>query len=142
MEHQLKFEPTNRKEGVKYKPILITDILFHASHRKATTSLGKKIKKSFETGNPGRIYSPIVKNNQPLVEEKKEMSAVLDMLSKDPDFIRYVEEEREKGYEVTVQFPITGLPLSLAKDAEDFVNSKNAKRIFRKKLAKNKDKDI
>jgi len=137
MENYLKFEPTQRKEGMKYKPILITDIFLHIQKR-PTTSLGNKIKKSFETGKPGRIYAPMVRSSE-LSEEKgteEGIRFILDMFSKDPDFIKYVEEERKKGFEVTLQIPKSGIPIFMGDDTNDFINSKHGQRVLRR-LAKN-----
>jgi len=142
MEYQLKFEPTQRRKGVKYKPILITDILLHI-HKRPTISCGKKIKKSFETGTPGRIYGPIAFNNQSSegVETEGNIKFILDMLLKDQDFIKYVMEEREKGCEVTIQIPRYGVPVSLGNDTNDFINSKHGQRVLRR-LAKNKENSV
>ena len=142
MENYLKFEPTQRREGMKYKPILITDILLHI-HKRPTISCGKKIKKSFETGAPGRIYGSIASDNQASegIETEGSIKLVLDMLSKDQDFIKYVLEEREKGYEVTIQIPRFGIPVFPGNDTNDFINSKHGQRVLRR-LAKNKENSV
>ena len=142
MEKYLKLIPTQRKEGMKYKSILITDIALHIQKR-PTTSLGTKIKKSFETDKPGRIYAPLARNTELSNEKENEESIkfVLDMFCKDPDFIKYVEEERKKGFEVTLQIPKSGIPIFMGDDTNEFINSKHGQRVLRR-LAKNKEEII
>ena len=142
MEKYLKLIPTQRKEGMKYKSILITDIALHIQKR-PTTSLGSKIRKSFETDKPGRIYTPMIRSSE-LSEEKgaeEGFKFILDMFSKDPDFIEYVEEERKKGFEVTLQIPKSGIPIFMGDDTNEFINSKHGQRLLRR-LAKNKEEII
>ncbi|MFA5934597.1 MAG: hypothetical protein WC827_01795 [Candidatus Paceibacterota bacterium] len=140
MEYKLEFKPTARKEGVKYKNILLTDIMLHASPKRPST-FGSKLKKAFNAiGQPGRIYQHINKP-EPIVENTNTFKMeILTQLQNDPAFVKYVEEERKNGFEVVIQIPKAGLPIVAGKDMVEFIKSKNGQRIIRG-LAKNKPTD-
>ncbi|MDD2637320.1 MAG: hypothetical protein PHW82_17670 [Bacteroidales bacterium] len=140
MEYQLQIKPFEKKDGVKYKLITITDIALHTSKMNPTISLGKKIKESFKFKKPGRIYGliPKVQSSSPSSEENMFM---LDMLKKDVSFMKMIQEEEKKGYKILVGFPKEGIPVFAGKDTKEFINSKNGKRIIRG-LAKNNNKDV
>jgi hypothetical protein len=137
MEYELQLKPFVRKDGFKYKIITITDIALHTAKKKSTSSLGEKIKKSFITGEPGRVYAPIQKPSPSFGGNM----LILDMIKKDPVFLKMVQEEEKKGYKILVALPNEGIPIFAGEDTKDFIKSKKGKRILRG-LAKNKDKDI
>ena len=136
MEYKLELRPTERKEGMKYRTILLTDIMLHASKRR-TSTFSDKIKRAFNmVGVPGRIYQQIQKTEDP----NSSKINILSQLQNDPDFIKYVTEEREKGIEIVIQIPKAGLPVLAGKDTVEFIKSKNGQRIIRG-LAKDKPVD-
>jgi hypothetical protein len=137
MEYELQLKPFVRKDGFKYKIITITDIALHTAKKKSTSSLGEKIKKSFITGEPGRVYAPIQKPSPSFGGNM----LILDMIKKDPVFLKMVQEEEKKGCKILVALPKSGIPVFAGEDTKDFIISKKGKRILRG-LAKNKDKDI
>lgn len=137
MEYKLEFRPTERKEGMKYKTILLTDIMLHTSPKK-TTTFGSKLRNAFSMFNkPGRIYQPLPKIEAKSEEPNTFKIGILNYLQNDPNFIQYVTEEREKGFEVVIQIPKVGLPIFPGKDTVEFIKSKNGQRVLRG-LAKNK----
>ncbi|MCK9578222.1 hypothetical protein M0R01_01855 [bacterium] len=140
MEYQLQLKPFERKEGFKYKVITITDIALHTSNMDPTLSLGKKIKESFKYKKPGRIYGSIPQKSSQLPSSRRNIF-MLDMLKKDPVFIKMVQDEEKKGYKILVAFPKDGIPILVGKDTQEFIKSKNGKRILRG-LAKNNNKDV
>lgn len=136
MEYKLEFKPTERKPGMKYKTILLTDLTLHTAPKRASTFLGK-IKKAFDMiGHPGRIYQPMPK---PELKEESPGTfkmGILSYLQNDPELIKYVTEEQKKGVEIVFQIPKAGLPVFAGKDTVEFINSKNGQRTIRG-LAKN-----
>jgi hypothetical protein len=135
MKQELQLNPFKPKKDWKYKVITLTDITLHTADKKLSSSIGKKVKKSFKTNKIERIYSP----SEELSDSKVKIF-ILDMLKKDPEFMKMVQEEEKKGYKILIDIP-RELPLFPGKDTMDFINSKNGKRILRS-LAKKSDKDI
>lgn len=141
MEYKLEFRPTERKPGMKYRTILLTDITLHTSQKRPST-FGEKMKKAFNAfGIPGRAYQPMSKP-----ELKKEnpgafKMGILNHLQNDPEFIKYVTEEREKGVEIVIQIPKAGVPVLAGEDTVEFINSIKGKRILRR-LAKEKSEGV
>lgn len=133
MEYRLEAKPFEYRNGRKYKIIEITDITFHTSAKKATESIGKKIRKSFVSKQPGRIFSPITDNGIPM-----ERAFIIDALKKDPEFLKFVQEEESKGFKVLIGFPKVGVPALIGKDTQEFMNSIKGKRIIRRLM---KDKN-
>ncbi len=62
----------------------------------------------------------------------------LNMLTFDDDFVRMVQEAEADGYKVVIGVPKTGIPVVLGSDTQEFIQSKNGKRVLRG-LAKEKD---
>ena len=135
MDYKVELKPFIQKEGMKYKIIQITDVALHTAQKTATSSVGKKIQKTFENNVPGRIYSLI---NKPSISEGKALT--LELLKLDPDFVKMVQEEEAKGFKVLISLPKEGVPIFPGKDTVEFINSKNGKRVLRG-LAKEKDKE-
>lgn len=61
----------------------------------------------------------------------------LDLLKNDLDFMKMIKEEESKGYKILIELPPHGIPILAGKDTQEFINSKNGKRVLRG-LAKNK----
>ncbi|MFA6528369.1 MAG: hypothetical protein WCT46_02405 [Candidatus Gracilibacteria bacterium] len=113
-----------KKEGEKYRIIEITDLTFHTAYKKISASPGKQIRKANETNTPGRMYFPI--GNKEFIPT----IPIIEMLSQDPEFIKMLNEEHEKGYKVLLSLS-KELPVFAGKDTEEFIHSKNGKRILR-----------
>ncbi len=140
MEYTLKLKPTERVLGMKYRTILLTDITLHTAPKRPSTFIGK-IKKAFNMfGVPGRIYQPMEKPEFQKENPGTCKMSILNYLQKDPNFIKYIAEEREKGVEVVIQIPKVGLPIFAGKDTVEFIKSKNGQRILRG-IDKNKPSD-
>jgi hypothetical protein len=137
MEYKLEIKPFERKDGWKYKIITVTDFALHTADKQPTVSFGKKIRQLLETKKPRRIYGLI--QESPSTHE--ENTSILDMLQKDEEFMKMIQEEEKKGYKILISIPKKGIPIVPGKDTIDFINSKNGQRVIRG-LAKNKNKDI
>ncbi|MEN9881408.1 MAG: hypothetical protein RLZZ308_591 [Candidatus Parcubacteria bacterium] len=127
MQQQIELKSLIPKHGQKYMVLQITDIMLHVALKRATTSVGQKVKESFETGNAGRVYSPIanqVKNDK--------RTAVMSLLQNDPVFIKTVQEYENKGYKVAIALPKDGIPIVAGDDTKRFINSVKGKRILRR----------
>ena len=133
MDYQLKLKPFKPKDGQKYKIIQITDIALHTTHKKPT-SIGKKLRQAFKYKKPGRIYGT-VSNVNPTTPSPQNKQAVIDLIQKDPEFVKMVLEEENKGYKVLLGLP-DELPVVAGKDTIEFIASVNGQRILRG-LAKN-----
>lgn len=137
MEYKLQFKPTERVAGMKYRTILLTDIMLHSMPKK-TSNFGSRLKRAFNSFNrPGRIYQPIEKIESKDEDPNSFNLSILSYLQNDPNFVKYVAEERAKGVEVVIQIPKAGLPIYMGEDMVEFMKSKNGQRIIRG-FAKNK----
>ncbi len=134
MEYQLQLNRFVPEEGWKYKVIRITDIALHTSH-KQPTSIGKKLKQAFKSMKPGRIYGSISYAEPATTPSPENQTAVLDLIKKDPEFVKMVMEEQKNGYKVLLELP-KEIPILAGKDTIEFLASVNGKRILRG-LAKN-----
>ncbi len=134
MRYELELKPATLNKGVKYKVIQITDIALHTTQKTPTPLIGKKIQKAFENKKPGRIYSYMENST---ASNNREFT--LDLIKNDTDIMRMIQEEETKGYKILISLPKEGIPVIFGKDAVDFINSKNGKRILRG-IAKEKDK--
>lgn len=126
MNYRLELKPATLKDGQKYKVIHITDLAFHSAPKTPTPSLGKKIQKASIKEEPGRFYAPI---DLSAIADPK--AYVIERLKQDPDFVKMVQEEEANGYKVLLSLPEAGIPQVLGKDTEEFLASKNGKRILR-----------
>lgn len=132
MEYKLELKPTTMTSGVKYKIIQITDVALHTAKKNSTLLVGRKVQRAFDDNKPDRIYFHI---ENTMTSDTGAFT--LNLLRMDPDFIEMVHEEETKGYKVLIALPHKGVPISPGKDAVEFMNSKNGKRIIRG-LAKEK----
>lgn len=134
MNQQIELKPFVAEDGQKYKIIQLTDIALHTTKKQATPSHGKKIAKSFDQMEPGRIYSPIGEN-----AIAPDGSFNLEAIKFDPEFRRMVQEAEAEGCKVLLGLPKGGMPVVPGSDTVEFMNGKQGKRIARR-LAKEKDK--
>lgn len=134
MSLQIQLKPFVAEDGQKYKVIELTDIALHTAPKRPTPSHGKKIAKSFDRMEPGRIYSPIGEN-----AIAPDGSFNLEAIKFDPEFLRMVQEAEAEGYKVLLGLPKGGMPVVPGADTVEFMKSKNGKRVLRG-LAKEKDK--
>lgn len=132
---ELQLTPFEKRDGVKYKIIQITDVTFHTNQMSPTSSIGEKVKKSFVKNAPGRAYNHI--NKEVLFDQK---AYIIDYFKNDPEFVQYVQDEEKKGYKILLGFPKEGIPNVLGKDTIDFMNSVKGKRILRR-LYKNRPQE-
>jgi hypothetical protein len=113
----------------KDKVIHLTDIKFHTTPKRPTPSLGKKIRKCFQDNTPGRIYNSLTESLA--LENYK--SFILEMLQRDQDLMKMVQEENAKGCKVFIEIPKEGIPVLLGEDTIKFLKGKNGRRISRKR---------
>ena len=133
MEYRLQLNKVKPKLGQKYKIISITDIALHNTD-KHPTSIGKKLRKAFQTMKPGRIYGKVDVSSSP--DDNRQ--AIIAMIQKDPDFVKMVMEYEQQGYKVALDLP-DPIPLVFGQDAIEFLASVNGQRVLRG-LAKNNPK--
>lgn len=125
MECKLELKSFKPKKGFKYKVITLTDITLHTARKQLSSSISQKVKKTFKTGKIERVYSPVEE-----LSDSKVKIFIIDMLKKDPEFMKMIQEEEKNGYKILINIP-KELPLFPGKDTMDFINSKNGKRILR-----------
>lgn len=133
MQYKAELKPFVKKDGQKYKVIYLTDLKLHTAPKRQTLSFGKKVRESFQSNTPGRIYNHLPK---PL-ETQNNNSSILHALKFDPDFVRMVQEEEAKGYKILIGMSNEGIPVLPGEDTIEFLDSKNGKRLLRG-LDKNK----
>lgn len=124
MGYQLQLKPFERKDGFKYKILEITDFAMHTSEMRSTEKVGQKIQTSIENHAPGRIYMSKqdgLKNG--LVD--------FDILNKNPDLVRFIQEQEKQGVKILLHFPKSGVPVVAGKDTIEFVESTKGKRVLR-----------
>ena len=126
MDYKLEVKPFTPKEGVSYRIIEITDTAVHTAAKTPTPSLGKKIEKAFEANEPSRLYFSV----DPLLLLNGR-DYILNQLQRDSSFKKMVQGEEARGWKVVISIPNGGIPVGLGKDAVEFLNSKNGKRILR-----------
>ncbi len=135
MDYKLELKPFQKQDGVKYIVLKLTDVKLH-TRTMDPSSIGKNIKKSLDSGQAGRIYSPLTKPDN---AENMRLT-ILDITKKDPVLLKAIQDYEKKGYKVLIQIPKAGLPIYFGEDAVEFLKSKNGQRVIRG-LAKDKSKD-
>jgi|GEM_PF-683693 hypothetical protein len=134
MEYELRLNPFVPRQGQRYKTIRITDITLHTSHKQPTLSIGKKVRQAFKSMKPGRIFGSI-SYAEPTTSSPESKTVLIDMMKKDPEFVKMVMEEEKNGYKVLLELPHQ-IPILAGKDTIEFLASVNGKRILRG-IAKN-----
>lgn len=105
--------------------IYLTDITLHARNRQ-TVNFSQSIQK-------GRIYSPLAKDYAQKLRASEPASGSskvgeMDIVIRLPDDL----VDRMERDEVEIMIPEDGLMVYASKDLENFISSKNGKRILRK----------
>ena len=136
MEYKVELKPFVKKDGVKYKIIRLTDIKLHTTAMQPS-SVGKAIKKSIESGQHGRIFTPIEKHQAPNNEYKLN---ILNIAKNDPVLQKTVQDYEKQGYKVLIEIPVEPLPMLVAEDTIEFMVSTKGQRILRR-LAKENPKN-
>lgn len=124
MEQKIELKTFIPTPGVKAVVLQITDIMLHSTAVPPTQDPGKKVKVSFERNIPGRVYSSISKEINPL-------GNFMDQLKQDPVFMKTVQDYQNQGYKVLLQMPKEGVPVILGKDTTEFLQGKNGQRFLR-----------
>lgn len=119
---------TSIPHGEKCLVLELTDIQLHTNAR-ATQSAGKAIQRSVETNRPGRIFSPMIVEDQ---SEDAQTRSFSTQLPHDQATLAFVKGYNERGIRVFIQFPKRGLPVFAGKDTEEFVDSVKGQRILRR----------
>ena len=136
MDYELQLRPFERKDGVKYKIIQITDVALHTTPHHPT-SVGKKLKQALAQNKPGRVYAPLEGVVQTDESAHEARISVGQMLLQDPELVRLIQEEERKGYKILIGLPKGGIPLMEGADTREFLKSKNGKRVLRGLAKKN-----
>jgi hypothetical protein len=128
----LELNPISKPKSGKYTILQITDIKLHSNNKRPTENQGKKIVKAIEKSEPVRTFHKLES-----VEQKDEntvtiKSDILGFLHKDPYFIDYIKKEQAKGATVILGFPEGGIPMLLAKDAQEYMSGTKGNRQHRR----------
>jgi len=138
MKYKLQVQPfRKKKKGFKYRILEVTDVSIHTSKKKPSDPI-KKIREAFNANQPGRVYVPIGVMQEKTIKQQK--VSVLDFLMKDPKIAEMIYVEEQKGYKILIEIPSDGVPIKLGKEAEEFIDGKNGKRVVRG-LAKSNNKN-
>lgn len=106
----------------------LTDIQLHTNAR-MTPSASKTIKRSIESNQPGRIFSPL-KSTVEVIENNTVIS--IKELFNPNQLKSLVQEYQKQGKRVFIAKPNNGLPVNLGRDAVEFMNSVKQKRALRR----------
>lgn len=130
MEQILQLKPVSKpiKKGEKLIIIELTDIQLHMNAR-PTPSVGAVVQRSIEHSKEGRIFSPL---QTPKSEDGDSNSIRVELPFgvNDPKLQEAVRYYQKLGYRVMLRVP-EHMPIKLGKDAQEFMNSKNGKRVIR-----------
>jgi hypothetical protein len=127
------------KKGEKIMILELTDFQLHMNG-KPPKSVGKLIERSIDNKKPGRIFGPLNRLSKKSEQDKNTMKFQLPIDIDDSSLKEAVRKYQKQGYRVMIQKPKDSIPVKLGKDVEEFMNSKNGKRIIRG-LAKNKKQE-
>lgn len=127
---KFRFKPNRVQE------LILTDLTMHTTNTPATTNAGKVVERSFRSNKPGR-FVPANIEYEPTSDGKFHIK--MDSLQNNTDFQRYVAQQRQRGIDVRITVP-ANLPIYAGNDTQEFINSKNGKRLL-KGLAKNNKPD-
>ncbi len=106
----------------------LTDVQFHTNAR-MTPSVDKTIKRSIESNQPGRVFSPL--STAVRVIENNTVISIKELFN--PDQLKsLVEEYQKQGKRVFIAKPKNEIPVTLGRDAVEFVNSIKGKRVLRR----------
>ena len=116
------------KKGEKVIILELTDIQLHTNAR-STQSVGGVVQRSIEQNKPGRIFSPLEAPN-PASDAEQSIKVQLPFGVNDPKLQETICHYKHLGYRVMMRVP-NHMPIKLGKDAVEFMNSKNGKRVIR-----------
>lgn len=116
------------KKGEKVIVLELTDIQLHMNAR-PTPSVGAVVQRSIEHNKEGRIFSPL---QAPKSEDDDSNSIRVELPFgvNDPKLQEAVRHYQQLGYRVMLGVP-KHMPIKLGRDAEEFMKSKNGKRLIR-----------
>ncbi|MEZ4104297.1 MAG: hypothetical protein R3B60_03345 [Candidatus Paceibacterota bacterium] len=133
----LELNPISKPKSGKYTILEITDLKFHSNHKRPTENQGKKIVKAIKKLKPVRTFHKLEDVEQKDEDTLTTKSNMLGFLFSDPYFSDYVKKEQEKGVTVILGLPEDGIPIFLAKDAEEYLDGTKGSRQTRR-IEKNK----
>jgi len=125
--YELQLKPFEEKDGYKYKILQITDFTLHATEKRTTKAIARKIKQTIEHGKPSRLYG--LKTRE-LMEGCDLAMFINDLVKKDPDFVKMIQEEEKKGYKILLALPKDGIPIMPGSDTVEFLRSKKGQKII------------
>lgn len=116
------------KKGEKVIVLELTDIQLHMNAR-PTPSVGAVVQRSIEHSKEGRIFSPL---QAPKSEDGDSNSIHVELPFgvNDPKLQEAVCHYQQLGYRVMLGVP-KHMPIKLGRDVEEFMKSKNGKRLIR-----------
>jgi hypothetical protein len=130
MEQVLQLKPISKpiKKGEKVIVLELTDIQLHMNAR-PTPSVGAVVQRSIEHNKQGRIFSPLP---APKLEggDSNSIHVELPFGVNDPKLQEAVRHYQRLGYRVMLGVT-QHMPIKLGRDAEEFMKSKNGKRLIR-----------
>lgn len=128
MEQKLVLHPAIHRPCNGDIILKLTDIQFHTNAR-MTPSSSKTIKRSIESNQPGRIFSPL-KSTVRVIENNTVIS-IQELFN--PDQLKsLVQEYQKQGKRVFIAKPKNGIPATLGRDAVEFMNSVKGRRALRR----------
>lgn len=116
------------KKSEKVIVLELTDIQLHMNAR-LTPSVGAVVQRSIEHNKEGRIFSPL-QAPKPGSGDSNSIHVELPFGVNDPKLQEAVRHYKKLGYRVMLQVP-DHMPIRLGKDAQEFMKSKNGKRLIR-----------
>lgn len=128
----LELNPITKPKSGKYTILEITDLKFHGSHKRPTENQGKKIVKAIEKMKPTRTFHKLKDIKQENESTLTSKTDILGFLFNDPHFSDYVKKEQDKGVTVILGLPEDGVPIFLAKDAEEYMAGIKGNRQHRR----------
>lgn len=116
------------QKGEKVIVLELTDIQLHMNAR-LTPSVGAVVQRSIEHNKEGRIFSSLP---SPRSEDSDSNSIRVELPfgANDPKLAEAVRHYQQLGYRVMLGVP-KHMPIKLGRDAVEFMNSKNGKRLIR-----------
>ncbi|MFA5886294.1 MAG: hypothetical protein WC863_00780 [Patescibacteria group bacterium] len=107
--------------------IQLTDIQLHTNIR-VPEFAGKSMSKKIEAMEPGRAIFPIPEQETNL--KNGEFNLMMN-ITNDPHLLEMVEKYQKEGKRVIISVP-HNMPVFLGKDATQFMDSKQGRRIHRR----------
>lgn len=129
MEQKLVLHPAIHEPRSSDIIIELTDDIQLHTNARITQSVSNTLKRSVESNQPGRIFSPIDLAATVLEDD----TIIFSMSLFDPNQMEsLVRHYQQQGRRVFIKKPKNWTPPSLGKDSVEFLNSKQGKRVLRK----------